>query len=205
MNSHNINMKKQILLWVALLFEVCLLPAQTSITPSGSGTNSDPYQIATLNNLYWLSQTSSAWSGSCIQTTDIDATTTSVWNSGSGFLPIGNNSKPFAGYYHGKGHTITGLTINRTSSNYIGLFGWTSGATIDSLGLASITISGNRFVGAIVGNNSSSTLSDCYSTGSVTGFESEIGGLVGYNYSSSHVKNCYSTGNVSGVHELGVW
>jgi hypothetical protein len=35
--------------------------AQTATQPSGSGTVTDPYQIATLENLYWLSQNSSAW------------------------------------------------------------------------------------------------------------------------------------------------
>ncbi len=55
--------------------------APTSEAPSGSGTESDPYLISSLNNLYWLSQTSSEWgSGKYFkQTADIDAAINS-WN-----------------------------------------------------------------------------------------------------------------------------
>ena len=42
-------------------------------------------------------------------------------------------------------------------------------------------------------------ISDCYSTGAVSGGSSSysVGGLVGENYSGS-ISNCYSTGSVSG-------
>jgi hypothetical protein len=52
-------MKRTILLAFSL-FITLLMQAQTSTAPAtGDGTSSNPYQIATLNNLYWLSQTSS--------------------------------------------------------------------------------------------------------------------------------------------------
>jgi len=196
-------MKKITIALTAMIFGTFLLSAQTATAPSGSGTSSDPYQIGTLDNLYWLSQTSTAWSKYSIQTMNINASSTSLWNSASGFSPIGNNTSKFTGFYNGKGHTITGLYINRSATSYVGLFGYTLGAYIDSLGLVGITISGNEYVGGIVGYNYSSTVSNCYSTGSITGLDSEVGGLVGYNYFSSTVKNCYSTGNVSGIHEVG--
>jgi hypothetical protein len=55
------------------------------------------------------------------------------------------------------------------------------------------------FIGGLVaGNYTGSTISDCYSTGSVSGDE-YIGGLVAGNYDpASTVSNSYSTGNVSG-------
>ena len=38
------------------------LSAQTSTPPAGgTGTENDPYQIGTLENLYWLSQTVTEW------------------------------------------------------------------------------------------------------------------------------------------------
>ena len=40
-----------------------ILQDPTPVTPQGTGTESDPYLIATIDNLNWLSQTSSAWSG----------------------------------------------------------------------------------------------------------------------------------------------
>jgi uncharacterized membrane protein YeiH len=44
------------------------------------------------------------------------------------------------------------------------------------------------------------TVSNCYSTGSVSG-TSYVGGLVGYNYGA--VSNCYSRGTVSGSYDIG--
>ena len=73
---------------VLILAFSCSLFAQTAEQPSGAGTSVDPYQIANLNNLYWLSQNSSEWDKIYEQTADIDASSTSGWNSGKGFSPI---------------------------------------------------------------------------------------------------------------------
>ena len=76
---------------------------QTAVQPSGSGTGADPYKINSLSNLYWLSQTASAWDDTLVQTSDIDASETSGWASDSGFAPIGDMSTPFTGSYNGQG------------------------------------------------------------------------------------------------------
>ncbi len=55
----------------------------------GSGSSGNPYQAATLNNLYWLTQNSADWGKHYIQTANIDATATSGWDGGNGFTPIG--------------------------------------------------------------------------------------------------------------------
>jgi hypothetical protein len=54
-------------------------------------------------------------------------------------------------------------------------------------------------VGGLVGANSG-TISNCYSTGSVSG-SSYVGGLVGSNFDT--ISNCYSNGNVSGTTNVG--
>jgi hypothetical protein len=187
------------------ILAVMMLPAvaQTSTAPAfGSGTSTDPYQIATLDNLYWLSQNNSYWSNYFIQTANIDASSSSSWNNGNGFSSIGNNITKFTGHYNGKGHTINSLYIKRSSS-YIALFGYALGANIDSLGLVGITITGNQYVGGLVGVNNTSSISNCYSSGKITGLGNDVGGLVGYNYNSSSVFNSYSTGNVSGIDHVG--
>ncbi|MFW5978867.1 MAG: hypothetical protein ACOCQ8_02025, partial [Bacteroidia bacterium] len=72
--------------------------AQTATEPSGgNGTESAPYQIENLENLYWLSQNSSFWDAHYIQTADIDASETENWYSGEGFPPIGTEAEPFTG------------------------------------------------------------------------------------------------------------
>jgi len=172
--------------------------AQTATPPSAGDGVSTPYQITTLDNLYWLSQNSGEWSKDYIQTADIDASTTSTWHGGDGFSPIGNNSTKFTGEYNGDGHTINGLYIDRTSTNYIGLFGYTNNASVENLGVTNVDISYTyNYTGGLVGyNTNSSTINNSYSTGNVSG-SSYTGGLVGQSLNNSTVSNSYSTGTVS--------
>ena len=119
-------------------------------------------------------------------------------NSGRGFNPIGNSSNYFTGVYDGDGHTISGLVINRPTTDCIGLFGVADGADIKNLGIIGVSINGDSFTGGLVGiNYVQSTISNCYSTGTVSG-SSYTGGLVGRNYNQSTISYCYSTGIVSG-------
>ena len=155
---------------VILLAMSASLLAQTGTEPSfGDGSSGNPYQISTLEHLLWITEYDDEWDKHYIQTANIDAFSTSSLNDSSGFSPIGNNSTKFTGSYDGDGYTINGLTIDRESTNYIGLFGYTNGATIQDLGVTNVNIKGKHYVGALVGSNEGSTISNCYSTGSVTG------------------------------------
>ncbi|MCD4817410.1 MAG: hypothetical protein K8S23_01815, partial [Candidatus Cloacimonetes bacterium] len=168
---------------------------------SGSGTEAVPYQVSNLDELRFLSEHSVYWDSYFIQTANIDATDTQNWNSGAGFAPIGNSSNYFSGDYDGQGYSIDGLFINRPSSDNVGLFGSIDSADIYDLGLTSVNITGDEYVGALVGDNSESSVNNCSSTGSVSG-EVSIGGLVGSTYYSS-VNYSYSTGNVNGNEYVG--
>ena len=186
---------------VILLAMSASLLAQTATAPSfGNGAPDSSYQISTLEHLFWITENTDKWDKSYIQTANIDAFSTSGWDNNSGFSPIGNNSTKFTGSYDGDGYTINGLTIDRESTNYIGLFGYTNGATIQDLGVTNVNIKGKHYVGALVGINEGSTISNCYSTGSVTGTARYVGGLVGWVLDTSTVSNCYSTGTVTGSH-----
>ena len=139
-------------------------------------------------------------SGSFTLMKNIDASETATWNydSGSdtylGFDPVGT----FSGSFNGQNHTINDLLINRPSTDSNGLFGITSHATIDNVGLVNVSISGGyNDAGGLVGTNNFSPISNSYSTGSVSGRGNCVGGLVGANYSSP-ISNSYSTGTVSG-------
>lgn len=139
--------------------------AQTATAPAtGDGTSANPYQIATLDNLYWLSQNSAQWvSGKYfIQTADIDASSTATWFSdGStgyyGFPIIGGYSNSvgnhvsgtFAGNYDGEGYSITDLYINR-APHYVALFGYCSNATLKNIRLINPTVN----IGATGGSSS---------------------------------------------------
>jgi hypothetical protein len=188
----------------------------------GSGTVGDPYQIANLDDLSELCQTTSDWDKHFIQTANIDASQTQYWDdadddsdgdlyndaddatdSGNdeGFSPIGNSTTQFTGSYDGDEYTISNLFINRPTTDYVGLFGRTNGATIEYIGLLNVNISGAYYVGGLVGYNYLCNISNSYAMGDLSG-TSRVGGLVGQNSGNdpnfSTISNSYATGDVSG-------
>lgn len=204
-------MKRVFLFLTCIILEAGLLPAQTATPPSsGDGSSDNPYQIASWQNLYWLSQqdgNSDAsglyWSRNYIQTSDITFPTSGgddihTWDSNQGWSPIGTESSPhdFSGSYNGQYHSINGLYINR-STNRLGLFGYTATTTvISNLGVTNVNISGNSTVGGLIGFNSqSAVVTNCYSTGSVSGTD-HVGGLIGDHRGT--VNRCYSKSSATG-------
>ena len=139
-------------------------------------------------------------SGFYVLGTDIDATATSGWNSGAGFAPLGSFSAAFTGVFDGLNNTITGLTINRPSHPYVGLFSNNSG-TIRNIGLSGGSVTGSVDVGALVGYNTG-TVYNSYATASVSSTSSQVGGLVGETDGGS-ISNSYATGTVSGTNYVG--
>ena len=134
---------------------------------------------------------------------NIDATQTLNWNAGGGFAPIGISS-PFTGTFNGNSYTISNLFINLPTTDNVGLFGYTSGATIENVGLLNANVTGQNNVGALVGyNNNSSRIDNSYATGSVIGGSYGAGGLVGSNNNSSSIDNSYATSSVSGTFGVG--
>jgi len=128
-------------------------------------------------------------------------TTTTAPSGLNLWSPIGITSTYyFAGNFDGNSHTVSGIYIN-TTSNYQGLFGYTSDSTIQNVGVINSYIKGGTSVGGVVGYNSSSTVTNCYNLGTVTGSGSNVGGVVGRNYGT--ITNCYNTGTVSGSYYVG--
>jgi hypothetical protein len=73
----------------------------------------DESLLSATNSLQGLAY-STRLSGNYVLGSDIAASGTSTWNSNSGFSPIGDATTNFTGTFDGLGHTITGLTINRS-------------------------------------------------------------------------------------------
>jgi len=168
---------------------------QTNYTPTGSGTESVPYQIGNLGNLLWLSTTSSEWDKYFIQTANIYASDTQYWNSEEGFSPIGNTTILFTGSYDGQDYSIEGLIINRSNSENQGFFGKCENASISNLDLINIEITGSSYVGGLVGHSSSSIIDLCKSNGNVTG-ELSVGGLIGFLEDDNQIQHCRSSCDV---------
>jgi uncharacterized repeat protein (TIGR01451 family) len=168
-----------------------------AIAPAGAGTAASPYLIASLDNLYWIGQSSDRWDKHYRQTANIDATSTRVWNSGQGWTSIGSPVSPFTGVYDGAGHTIDGLYVNRSTNSYVGgLMGRTIGGQVRNVGLTNVEVNGSTFVGGLVGEAKDATISNVYVTGSVNGYHG--GGIVGW-ANNSTISNSYATGSVHGV------
>lgn len=111
---------------------------------------------------------------------NIDATATRTWNSGSGFQPLGKRSgSDYSGTLEGLGHVINDLYINGGNNN--GLFGVLSNATIKHLALMDFELNGGYFIGAFAGTAKGSvTISrSCAIGGTFTGIQEEIGGFIG--------------------------
>lgn len=172
----------------------------------GDGSNTSPYQISTLNDLKFLSDSPQYWSRSFIQTKDIDAAETKNWNNGSGFLPIGRPTDIapyFFGKYDGKRYAIKNLYINNQDLEYTGLFAYTfcSSSTFDIQGinLVNADITGKSVVGGVVGLNYAYT-KDCSVTGKIKGLN-YVGGIAGIQYYS--LSKSFSYCQISGTNVIG--
>ncbi|WP_260960056.1 beta strand repeat-containing protein [Aliarcobacter cryaerophilus] len=157
-----------------------------------------------VNNLYQLQWINRALNGKYELGSNIDAgvtkTDTANWGT-TGFNPIGDNAYRFAGTFDGLGFTISNLYINRPSQYDVGLFGYSNNATIINIGLKNVDITGNSYVGGLLGYKYGGTISNSYASGNVSGTVNNVGGLVGLN--GGTITNSYATGNVIGNTRVG--
>ncbi|MDB4108023.1 DUF5011 domain-containing protein [Flavobacteriaceae bacterium] len=158
----------------------------------GTGTETDPFQIANFDHLLWLSDNGGS-SQHFLQTADIDASTSSTLNSGLGFSPIAFN----ASVYNGAGYKISNLFMDRPNSNSdghtAGVFGLVdNGSVIKNVSIVDADITGYQLVGVIAGElKGDSYLLTSYATGLLESDGRQTGALVG-NMRGGSVKNCYS-------------
>ena len=175
--------------------------------PIGSGTESDPYEIATADQLNYVRD---FLDSHFIQTANIDLGV-SPWNDDERWEPIEEcidefdgfceRYEAFTGSYDGQGFEIQNLFINRPSNYNVGLFRFMDG-TISNVGLVSVDITGDGRAGAIAGYTEGGNISKSYSTGFVKGGNG-VGGLVGYAGWGTSIENSYSTADVEGNNEIG--
>lgn len=171
---------------------LCSLLTFAQFSGSGSGTENDPYLIL---NPIQLNQLRNFLNQSGVYfklMADIDLTEFIEDEYGSqGWKPVGTSFYPFRGILDGNGKTISGLWINRSTEDYVGLFSYVSGVTIKDLKIKA-DIYGANYVGAIAGRDEeSNTFSNITIEGTICG-NSYVGGLVGYVDYTYHVNNDFS-------------
>ena len=172
------------------------------------------YEIATMTDLDNLALLVNVAANSCIgvtfkQTADIAYSTTGLSNTGENFTTIGgyfNGDKSFSGTYDGQGHTISGIRLNKPSTNQNAnknqaFFGRTVDATIMDVTLTDARIAGYRIVGGIVGYCENSTVQNCLVLNSaITCGDTYVGALIGRNQSSNKfTANYYHNCTVNGT------
>jgi hypothetical protein len=171
----------------------------TQIHLNGDGTAGNPYLITNKADLLALAADTGNYDKCFILTADIDLAgttfTQAVIAADTDVATSDFQGTTFNGIFDGNGHTISNLTITDTDQDYVGLFGYTYGATIQNLGVDAVNLSTKGiYAGGLVGYKSGGTVSNCYSTGSVTSYYT-AGGLVGL--CNGAISNCYSKSSVT--------
>ena len=168
------------------------------------GTTDHPYAIGSPEALALLSTYVNAGNNASglhfEQTQDIDM------SSAGNFTPIGYDN-PFNGIYDGKGHAITGLTVNTTSRN-AALFGYMEGGSIRNVTMVNPSLtcsfsgSGDKRAGGIVGSIRPGTVMNCNVINPTlsAGYKGAICGTINGG-GWCEVRDCYyyTTGSVGAV------
>jgi len=150
----------------------------------GDGSQSNPYQIETAQQLQDISNDTTAY---YILISDVDL-------SSFNWSPIGG----FTGSLNGDGFVVSNLTVGNNSSTRQGLFGSIDdGGIVKNIGVINADVTGSSDVGILAGTIfSGGSVEKCFSQGIVFGDSSNTGGLVGTN--SGDITICYSLANVDG-------
>ena len=168
----------------------------------GTGTENDPYQIATAEQLAYLAV--KANEGTLHSLGDYYILINNIDLSDHRWVPIGRGtsieSKYFDGYFNGMGKTITGLYVDESTDGYLaGLFGLLTGQVTDLTieGAYVKTAGSNSSAGILAGKifNSGTKVTNCHVSGTVEG-DVSAGGLAGY-ASYTEFKDCSAKAEVS--------
>ena len=186
----------------------------TPALATGSGTVTDPYQISTAEGLKWFrDKVNNAKTPDetkiCVELTeDIDL-------SGEEWSPIGIGqgvywrSLSYSGTFDGKGHTIKNLSIDNSSANFVGLFGYVLGGTIRNLTVSG-SVKGSGHTGGIAGGADGGTFENCANLCVVQSDSTEggtTGGIIGFALNMDYVlivRDCYNVGSITGRHAGGI-
>jgi hypothetical protein len=170
----------------------------------GGGTASDPYLLATAEDLITLGESVVDYDKYFIVTADIDLSGESfevaVIAPDTDPATAGFQGTAFTGVFDGDGYVISGLSLDGADTDYAGLFGCLgSGGQVKHLGLRDADVTGRGVVGGLCGY-SEGQISQCYVTGSVSG-EAFAGGLCGEN--EGMITDCFAAAVVTGDDSVG--
>ncbi len=195
-------------LLIFLAFVICFIESYAQFS-GGSGDKTDPYQIATANDLITLSEdvckTKLSYdSRYFILMNDIDFSEYS-----NDFSPIGYNissskQRAFKGNFDGNNKTISNLTINQNpNGGSVGLFGYINGGSVSNLKFSNVKINlttntCQKYVGIVAGSIYNTTIDNCSVDNCEINFDgNDVGGICGdASFGNCLIKNCSVTNSV---------
>ena len=211
---------------IPLLILTCLFsfPAQADFA-GGTGESNDPYQIATAEQLISIGPDPNLLDKHYVLVNDIDLDPNlpggqvfdeAVIAPAHEYMGWRFEGRYFTGTFDGADYVITNLTIitgqaYSRSKTLVGLFGALgSGSVVKNLGVVRVWMVGvtdsRPVIGALAGCNYGGSITNCFSTGTVSG-NSDVGGLVAWNGSrydndpKARIIACHSSCTVAGKHE----
>ena len=119
--------------------------------------------------------------------------------TGKTFTPIGTEGNPFNGHFNGKGKTLSGITL--TGESNVGIFGYINQGTVENLIVDDdCSITGDEYVGGIVGYNYWGSILGCTNRAAING-NLYVGGIAGH--SEGYISDCANIGNIHGDESSG--
>ena len=159
----------------------------------GSGTQTAPYQIATVDQLNSIGHNTRLMDKHFRLVNDLDL-------AGQPYTMIANGAYAFMGSFDGNSHTIRNISISTpvcySNMGFIG--GIYTGRVFDlTLQNMSLQVEYSQNVGSVVGLNRSGRVENCHSQNVDVYGQWPVGGLVGINYWHASVSNCSVIGSVA--------
>ena len=178
----------------------------------GQGTQGDPYQIATGEQLALLVQTdATATAGKYyVLTKDIRLNDTSAEDWKQSATPWIQSDNSFRGQLDGQGHVVEGLFIDAdvTTTTRAGLFCFIGpGAVVKNVGIVKADLKA-KFVGSIAAyiehmDGTPPRISGCFAASSVKIQGADVGGLVGATPRPVCMEDSFFTGSLTATGKKG--
>ena len=155
----------------------------------------DTYLISTGNELAWFANhVNNGNITACgTLTADIDL-------ADYEWTPIGGTTlaKAFKGKFDGNGHTVSGLYIGNSTTNYQGLFGYVSDSAISNLTVDG-HVEGKQYIGGIVAYLGTNAVIDrCVNNAEVVATGNYVGGIAGNSMATATITNSINYADVKG-------
>ncbi|MBI9018085.1 MAG: PASTA domain-containing protein [Phycisphaerae bacterium] len=167
-------------------------------TYAGEGTETNPYQLACPVDLLCLTSRRPDWDKYIILVADIDMAEI------DDYMPI----EHFTGSLDGQNYAIRNLEIAPELlglDSYLGLIRKADNCQISNLSLIDyklVNVDHMYFAGALCGYANMSTISNCYTSGTVYAYGLRVGGICS-SATNSTITDCHSSCNVLGGSRIG--